>query len=197
MHCMTELALDSKHPSLRPGNTLQMKCPQCKQVTAIKVPAEKISEPKQKDGQPNRSSQTTGSEKGWIIVHDEFTSEQTFSLKIGKNRVGRYSPDKPCEVMIKTNDTFMSRNHSVIEVREKPDGSLVYIISDIGSTNGTFINAIRRLSEYDKVILHDGDTVQLGRTKIVLKTNESTQNSSEAFKKVKREGYMKTVVMTD
>ncbi|WP_215239383.1 FHA domain-containing protein [Dyadobacter helix] len=188
--------MDSKHPSLRPGNDLEIKCPKCKQITTIKVPAEKIAKPAQHKDEPDRSAIPEVSEMGWIVVHDEFTPEQTFPLKIGKNRIGRYSPDKPCEVMIKTNDTFMSRNHSVIEVKEKADGKLIYIISDIGSTNGTFINALRRLSEYDKIILLDGDTVQLGRTKIVLKTKESTQSSSEASRKVKREGYMKTVVIT-
>ncbi|KQS33822.1 hypothetical protein ASG33_07175 [Dyadobacter sp. Leaf189] len=172
-------------------------------MNAVKVPAESIpiSQAAQKPsgnqgkGFPDEPERA-GVEPGWMVVHDENTPSQTFSLKPGKNVIGRYSPDKPCEIMIKTNDAFMSRNHSLIDITKQPDGSLVFVISDVGSTNGTFINAVRKLSRYDKLILKDGDTIQMGKTKIVLKTRQSTQDAQEAESKVKRGAYLKTVIMS-
>ncbi len=135
-------------------------------------------------------------EVGWLVVHDELTSDQTHTLKLGKNTVGRLSDSKPCEVMIDTEDRYMSRHHSVIEVIQRADGQLFYVISDCGSTNGTYINAdaSRRLTEYDQIYLNDGDTIQLGRTKMVLKTPRFTPNSQIASKEVGKSDYQKTIV---
>ncbi|GAB3976140.1 hypothetical protein GCM10028806_35030 [Spirosoma terrae] len=191
--CQSALGLEDNHPKVRPGNILKIKCPRCNTVNSIKVPAERISKSTQE--QNHQAFTTIEQEVAWIIVHDEHTAAQTFPLKLGKNILGRFSPDKPCDVMIKTNDVFMSRNHSLIEVMRRPDNVLIFTISDISSTNGTFINAVRKLSKFDKLILKDGDTIQLGKTKVVLKTRQSTQNSTDATENVKREAYTKTVII--
>lgn len=135
---------------------------------------------------------------GWLVVHDENTASQTLTLREGRNVIGRKSPDKPCEVMIETKDMHMSRNHSVIEVIRRTDGHYQYIILDCGSTNGTFINANEnhRLSSYDRVFLKDGDTIQLGRTKVVLKTQQTVKGPAEAQQVVSKKDYLKTIVLT-
>ena len=134
---------------------------------------------------------------GWLVVHDEITSAQTLPLTEGRNVVGRKSPDKPCQVMIDTTDQYMSRNHSVIEVSRLANGHCQYLISDCGSTNGTFINGSEhhQLSSYDQIFLKDGDTIQLGRTKVVLKTGQTVSSSGQAQAVVSRKDYLKTVVL--
>lgn len=134
---------------------------------------------------------------GWLVVHDENTAPQTFTLREGRNVVGRLSESKPADVMIATHDPYMSRHHSVIEVTRSPQGVYQYLISDCGSTNGTFINADpnRRLSSYDQIYLQDGDTIQMGRTKVVLKTGWSVVTPTQVGRVVAQRGYLQTIIV--
>ncbi len=202
---------------LAPGSWQDMTC-KCGQVTRFQVPAQAGNSPAAPTGTKpgpatpaakpiQTSSQTlvldepvtdaTTEQIGWLVVHDEHTPAQTLPLTEGRNVIGRKSPDKPCTVMIDTTDQHMSRNHSVIEVSRRPDGHLQYLISDCGSTNGTFINASEhhRLSPYDQIFLKDGDTIQLGRTKVVLKTGQTVSSSGQAHEEVRRKDYLKTIVL--
>jgi pSer/pThr/pTyr-binding forkhead associated (FHA) protein len=134
---------------------------------------------------------------GWLVVHDENAHSQIFPLKVGINIVGRKSPSKPCEVMIDTQDSFMSRNHCQVEVLQRGNGYL-YVIKDLGSQNGVFINADRnsRLKKDDEVYLQNGDTVQIGRTKVVLKVpTHRTPNKESAHTQVVNSDFSKTVIL--
>jgi len=122
---------------------------------------------------------------GWIVVHDEHTNTQTYALQLGKNTIGRKA-NKPANVLIETADKYMSRNHCVIEAVQGRDQSYKFVLYDIGSTNGTYVNAkVRsRLGTSDEVYIKDGDTIQIGRTKVVLKTTATTRTAYDAEKTV-------------
>ncbi|WP_127478211.1 FHA domain-containing protein [Sulfurivermis fontis] len=63
---------------------------------------------------------------------------------------------------IVVNDDLASREHALLErvvVLGKPD-EVRYIIRDLGSTNGTFVNH-KQVSEQ---ALNDGDVIRLGQT---------------------------------
>ena len=53
----------------------------------------------------------------------------------------------------------VSRRHARIVAR---DGN--YLIEDLGSTNGTFVNRGRRLAPGDRQPLKDGDEIIVGKT---------------------------------
>ena len=53
----------------------------------------------------------------------------------------------------------VSRRHARISIR---DGN--YLIEDLGSTNGTFVNRGRRLAPGDRCPLKDGDEIIVGKT---------------------------------
>ena len=133
---------------------------------------------------------------GWLVVHDENTRQQTHSLKMGKNIVGRKSVSKPCDVMIDTDDTYMSRNHFAIEIGLGVNG-LEYLVYDVTSTNGTFINADKdkRLSQSDRIYLSDGDTIQAGRTKMVLRTKKMAGTAKNATDTVINTAPLKTIIV--
>lgn len=175
-NCQSKLKLDEA--KLKPGS-YTITCPKCqtKNKAVIEAPSP--------------------TEVGWLVVHDENTTEQTYALKLGKNVVGRISESKPCDIMIETEDLRMSRNHSVVEVNIKPNGHYEYVLYDCGSTNGTYVNgdASRKLSSYDVVFLRDGDTIQMGRTKMVLKTAKVVINAAQASQVVKKQGYTQTVAL--
>lgn len=135
-------------------------------------------------------------EIGWLIVHDERTTTQTFKLKIGRNIIGRKSVSKPCDVMIDTQDKEMSRNHCIIDVIPDARGNR-YLLSDMGSGNGTFINAKKEsmLKQGMEVLLQDGDIIQMGQTKVVIKMPLQNRNMQDAQTEVLGRGYAPTLVL--
>jgi len=90
---------------------------------------------------------------GWIFVHDENTTKQSFDLKPGKSIIGRKS-SVYAEIPIETNDEYMSRRHCIIEVRSKPGGEFDFLLSDFKALNGTFINGVtkKRLKAEDIIL---------------------------------------------
>lgn len=206
--CQTSLRLGPE--AIAPGKPVSIRCPKCGTVSRVVPPAPAAPTPAPTTPPPaprpasaptvvlnERPGLTSDAPIGWLVVHDEFAVPQTFPLREGRNVVGRKSETKPADVMVATDDPYMSRNHSIIEVIRTEHGSYQYLISDYGSTNGTFINADpnRRLSAYDQVYLSDGDTVQMGRTKVVLKTGQSSATSTQAGRSVAQHGYLKTIII--
>jgi pSer/pThr/pTyr-binding forkhead associated (FHA) protein len=199
--CRKTFTIDTS--KMIPGSSHALRC-KCGTETKFQAAVPESSQPQRN---PNKTwvlddylpqSAAQPNQVGWLVVHDENTASQTLTLKEGRNVIGRKSPDKPCEIMIDTTDTHMSRNHSVIDVNRRADGHYQYVISDCGSTNGTFINANERqkLSSYDRIFLKDGDTIQLGRTKVVLKTQQTVSSPDQAQQVVNKKDYLKTVILS-
>lgn len=135
---------------------------------------------------------------GWLIVHTEDKEHDTFELKLEKNIIGRpsnsYIPDVPI------NDQFVSRRHAVVFVRINENNFYEYFIADNpevnegkASLNGTYVNGNKERLTSVAVQIYDGDTLQIGMTKLVLKTSNITTDSIEAIKLVKRQEYQTTV----
>ena len=187
--CKAELRLNVPEDYNQP--TLKFKCAKCGSVNSVTLPRK---EPKEQD---NDKTEVLLSKPGWLVVHDENAKPQTYELKASKNTIGRLNNSKPCDIMIDTKDSYMSRNHFIIEVEPNAKGGFTYSISDPGSLNGTLINADRskRLSPNDILYLVDGDVIQAGRTKIVLKTPKTSKSAGEAEKTVVKTDYTKTIII--
>lgn len=196
-----EHALNPERPAV--------KCPKCSAINRVQLPTpppQAQPTPPVEQAPPKSFGESTKildpsvpeepKELGWLIVHDENAPTQTLPLQMGQNIIGRKSVSKPANLMIETEDKYMSRNHCIIEVLAKVLGGYDYLISDIGSTNGTFINADdqNRLKEGDEYYLKDGDTIQAGRTKMVLKTAKVSRSASDALKTVIHTDYSKTII---
>ncbi|MCE7059231.1 FHA domain-containing protein [Dyadobacter sp. CY343] len=146
-----------------------------------------------------------GNEVGWLVVHDENAPLQTYPLKIGRQIIGRHNNASPCDIMIITQDVFMSRNHCILEVKPVRSGGYDYLVSDRKmssgvpenmSTNGTYVNAFQKgLLPNDVVYLNDGDTIQLGQTKMVVKTIRTVASADDATRLVKDSEYSPTVII--
>lgn len=134
---------------------------------------------------------------GWLVIHDEYTDTYTFDLRKGINRIGRQSDSTPRDVTIAihTKDKYMSRHHCNIEVQWlERESRHEYVLTDRNSSNGTFVNAGKRLSKRAAISLQDGDTIQVGRTKLVLKLPTSVENSQAAQRSVEQADYLKTII---
>lgn len=144
-------------------------------------------------------------ELGWLVVHDENAEQQTHPLRIGRQVVGRKSVSRPCDIMIDTEDPYMGRNHCILEVKPSRSGSYEFFLSDVKmtngipeqmSTNGTFVNAQpTALKPKDMVYLKDGDTIQMGKTKVVIKTLISAASAQDASRIVQDTDYSPTVII--
>ena len=113
------------------------------------------------------------------------------------NHIGRLSHSTPSDIniAINTEDKFMSRHHCDILIKwSRSSNSYEYILTDRNSANGTFINEGKRLYRSEEVELKDGDNIQLGRTKIILKTAASASSSDDAELSVRESSYFKTII---
>ena len=90
-------------------------------------------------------------------------AERTVDLKRGVNTLGRISPNSTGNTQLPTGDTYMSRDHAMIDVVMKADGAFEHRLSDQESSNGTFHNG-DRLEKGDRINLAPGDTIRLGHT---------------------------------
>lgn len=215
--CNTKLVLQD---SLLKNPSANAKCPSCKKYFK---PFDTLSEQLKKEllasqensqshhqSEPHHlqssSEETLTHEVGWLIVHDENTPIQTYSLKLGKQLVGRKSSSLPCFIMIETKDRRMHRNHFYIIVQETRNG-LSYCIESHKSSadgNGTFVDTkrlngfereMRRLSNGEQIYLEDGALIQAGDTKIVLKTAQSVTNKADATQIVSQQKINKTIIL--
>ncbi len=145
----------------------------------------------------NRSRKSTGNEQlGWIVIHDEHTATKTFELRKGINRIGRQSKStkRDVNITIQTMDTMMSRHHCDIEVRwNNRKNQYEYALSDY-SSNGTFINAGIRLGRSAEKLIRDKDTIQIGRTKVVLRLPTQNANIRDIENAVRESDYLKTII---
>lgn len=190
-----------------------VKCPSCKNMfkpfdTLSKVQQEDILAKKK----PKVSQEIISNPKqnlkevevvGWLVVHDENTHTQTYELKEGKQLIGRKSETLPCDIMIETKDTYMSRNHFILTVK-RVGTSYSYLIEDSHATNKTYVDT-RRISQFERemkqlkpneqIYIEDGALIQAGHTKIVLKTLRTVSNKEDATRIVSQEKITKTIVL--
>jgi two-component system, cell cycle response regulator len=64
------------------------------------------------------------------------------------------------EADVRVNDTEVSRRHARISVEHREDGGIEYMLTDLDSRNGTFINGRRMRREK----LENGDKIAIGET---------------------------------
>ncbi len=135
---------------------------------------------------------------GWLITHNEGTENKTFDIYTGKNIIGRATPNFTPEIPLE--DTYVSRRHAVLIVRLNENNFFEYYVADNSdvnsgkpSMNGTYINGnTERLADKPQKII-DGDTIQIGNTKLVLKSATVSIDVEEAVKLVKKQEYQTTV----
>lgn len=135
---------------------------------------------------------------GWLILHTEGKDTASYELHIGKNRIGRVATANMPDIPV-ADDMYVSRNHAVLVVRVNDRNQYEYLIADNAevqgksSLNGTYINGDSTRLGDQNVFLRDGDTIQVGVTKFVLKTAEVAISVEDAVKLTQRLGYTETV----
>lgn len=153
----------------------------------------------------NYKNKTDRGATGWLIMYADGKESVVYSLHQGENVIGRANPEKAPDIALE-NDEYVSRNHAIINISTDPFGQFVYIVNDNLSMNGTYINGnsepLRGESPYE---LRDGDTIQIGVAKLVLKTVTEVSNQDDALslvekmeqhETIKPKNFRKTSIMT-
>ena len=98
-----------------------------------------------------------------LVVERGKSAGKQFLLSGAESQIGRWDADGGIfpDVDLDTDDpeAKVSRRHARITFR---DGQ--YLLEDLGSTNGTFINRGKRLSPGTRQALKDGDEIIVGKT---------------------------------
>ena len=98
-----------------------------------------------------------------LVIERGTSAGKKFQLSSPEANIGRWDADGGVfpDVDLDSDDpeAKVSRRHARISLR---DGN--YLIEDLGSTNGTFINRGRRLAPGDRHPLKDGDEIIVGKT---------------------------------
>ncbi|MFS8084216.1 MAG: FHA domain-containing protein [Acidobacteriota bacterium] len=98
-----------------------------------------------------------------LVIERGSSAGKQFPLSVQDANIGRWDADGGVfpDVDLDTDDpeAKVSRRHARISLR---DGQ--YLIEDLGSTNGTFVNRGHRLASGERHPLKDGDEIIVGKT---------------------------------
>jgi hypothetical protein len=169
------------------GKTVKLKCKHCKQYNQVVINADLMSGKKNSavadlvtDPVTEYSIHAKQNIKSLQlaklhVIENEYTRTQSFVLKEGDYIIGRQSDDDASmsnKIRIVTEDIKMSRSHCQLSVVQKADQSYRYILTDLGSLNGTHLETAmgnKKLEKNERIVVQLGDVVGLGyRTQIKL-----------------------------
>lgn len=151
-HCGLEVAFEQHELA----TTL---CPRCElPIDRVRV----VSSPP-----PGPKSAVSGATVVLFPVNGAVNGLQPVRLSAGRHILGRKSARSNATVQFDTQDFFMSKRHSQLDISAGADGMLHVIVADAGSANGTFVNE-RRLDPGERVEVYSGDSIRLGSTQFTL-----------------------------
>ncbi len=199
-NCKVRLLIKDPHKST------EAKCPVCGYINPL--PGPPVAPKSFLPGEEHPTvlqKQALPTELGWLIVDDERVMPSILVLRLGINTIGRQSLLSPSDLMLTTPDEVMSRQHCTIEVRINRAGILEYILQDgaqrpdgwKNSLNGTYVNGnATRLGEYDRIYLNEGNVLQLGDTKLTLRTLQLTDAVRQSYRQSGSPDMQQTVIET-
>ncbi len=137
--------------------------PKSAQITSVGIPPilEKPFEfPEQ--GEQVESKANRGAHANLVIERGESANTE-FQLSAEESYIGRWDADNgifpDVDLDAYDPDAKVSRRHARITYRGN-----IYMIEDLGSTNGTFLNRGRRLLPGSPQVLSEGDEIIVGKT---------------------------------
>jgi hypothetical protein len=131
-------------------------------ITSVGIPPlVDTSQPKKEDSFEERP-QKKGTHAR-LLIERGGAAETEFPLSSEESYIGRWDADNgifpDVDLDAHDPDAKVSRRHARIIYRNN-----VYMIEDLGSTNGTFLNRGRRLLPGSPQVLSEGDEIIVGKT---------------------------------
>jgi hypothetical protein len=130
-------------------------------ITSVGIPP-LVEKPAVKDEAVDDSSKRKGSHAR-LTIERGGSPDTEFPLSSEESYIGRWDADNgifpDVDLDAHDPDAKVSRRHARIIYRNN-----VYMIEDLGSTNGTFVNRGRRLLPGSPQVLNEGDEIIVGKT---------------------------------
>lgn len=162
--CGTGIKAYVEIPPIQPQN-LEAPNFQSAHVTSVGIPliSEETEAVEDQSSVKERQSKSNGIHATLIVERGEAVGTE-FTLTSDESNIGRWDADNGIfpDVDLDAYDpeAKVSRRHARI-IRDTDNN---YVIEDLGSTNGTFINRGRRLIPGSPNALNDGDEIIVGKT---------------------------------
>ena len=132
-------------------------------VTSIGVSPFKYEPPNTEHAIQAAVSADGGSMNAKLVIERGDSPGIEFRLSGSECTIGRWDADNgvfpDVDLDAHDSDAKVSRRHARIKLKEGQ-----YVIEDLGSTNGTYVNRGRRLLPGNTHILNDGDEIIVGKT---------------------------------
>lgn len=95
-----------------------------------------------------------------------------YPLALGINTIGRNAEGSTATIQLFLSDKYISRKQAKVEVKRLPDQTVQVILSKWESDNPIFVNG-QKLSAGDRVMLTDGDVIQMGLTQMFYRVQKN------------------------
>ena len=152
------------------GQQLVFQCTECNKQFGIRIGVSKLHN-RQKDENPDEQA----NEEGFgsiVIIENCFHYKQVIPLKMGENVIGRYQKGNRINTPFETVDPSVDLTHCAITVSRNKRGLLQYVLRDLNSNTGTFVDNVE-LQQGERRIIEDGSLFTLGATSIILRGADS------------------------
>ena len=152
------------------GQQLVFQCTECNKQFGIRIGVSKLHN-RQKDENPDEQVNEEGC-GSIVIIENCFHYKQVIPLKIGENVIGRYQKGNRINTPFETVDPSVDLTHCAINVSRNKRGQLQYVLRDLNSNTGTFVDNVE-LQQGERRIIVDGSLFTLGATSIILRGADS------------------------
>ena len=148
------------------GQQLVFQCTECNKQFGIRIGVSKLHN-RQKDENPDEQANEEGC-GSIVIIENCFHYKQVIPLKMGENVIGRYQKGNRINTPFETVDPSVDLTHCAITVSRNKRGQLQYVLRDLNSNTGTFVDNVE-LQQGERRIIEDGSLFTLGATSIILR----------------------------
>ena len=152
------------------GQQLVFQCTECNKQFGIRIGVSKLHN-RQKDENPDEQANEEGC-GSIVIIENCFHYKQVIPLKMGENVIGRYQKGNRINTPFETVDPSVDLTHCAITVSRNKRGQIQYVLRDLNSNTGTFVDNVE-LQQGERRIIDDGSLFTLGATSIILRGADS------------------------
>ena len=157
------------------GQSLVFQCPECGKQFGIRIGVSKLRQTQKEENAAPLAPDDDAECGSLLVIENVFHYKQVLPLKPGDNVIGRYQKGNPINTPIETVDPSVDLTHCAINVGRDKRGRLKYVLRDLNSNTGTFVDNVE-LKQGERRNIEDGTLFTIGATSIILKEPEHDEN---------------------
>ena len=157
------------------GQSLVFQCPDCGKQFGIRIGVSKLKQTQKEENAAPLAADEDAECGSLLVIENVFHYKQVLPLRLGDNVIGRYQKGNPINTPIETVDPSVDLTHCAIHVGRDKRGRLKYVLRDLNSNTGTFVDNVE-LKQGERRNISDSTLFTIGATSIILKEPEHDEN---------------------